>query len=297
MQTSAQIARSFRPGTNSKLYQNSELARHHDHVWDSNEDPTAAVIWDFSTALRRWHLWVRLGWQDVMLRYRRSLIGPFWLTLSMGIMVGTLGLIYGELFNIEAKSYLPYLTVGLLVWGLISSCISDGCQTFIESHWLILQINVPLSMFPLRVIWRNIIIFLHNIVIYLFIVLIFGVKFSWITFAAIPGLLLIFVNAFWCAILLGMLSARFRDLPQIVASMLQIAFFATPIFWHANLITTKIVVVANPFYHFIELVRSPLLGQAPAMTSWVIAGTVTVVGAGGTFLFFRRFRHRISVWV
>ena len=67
-----------------------------------------------------------------MLRYRRSLIGPFWLTLSMGIMVGTVGLIYGQLFKVEASSYLPYLTVGLLVWGLISSCISDGCQTFIE---------------------------------------------------------------------------------------------------------------------------------------------------------------------
>jgi len=232
-----------------------------------------------------------------MLRYRRSLIGPFWLTLSMGIMVGSMGLIYGELFNVEASSYLPYLTIGLLVWGLISSCLSEGCQTFIESHWLILQINVSLFMFPLRVIWRNFIVFLHNAVIYLIIVLIFGIKITWIALIAIPGLLLVFVNALWCAILLGMLSARFRDLPQIVTSLLQIAFFATPIFWRANLITTKIVVAANPFYHFIELIRAPLLGEAPALISWAVVGAVTIIGTGITFLFFRRFRRRVAVWV
>lgn len=255
------------------------------------------MVGDFSTALQRRHLWVRLGWQDVMLRYRRSLIGPFWLTLSMGIMVGAMGLIYGELFKAESTTYLPYLTIGLLTWGLISSCISEGCQTFIESYWLILQVNVPLSMFPLRVVWRNFIVFAHNVVIYVIVVLIFGANYKLIAFAAIPGLLLIFINAFWCAILLGMLSARFRDLPQIVVNLMQLAFFATPIFWQANLITTRIIVVGNPFYHFIELVRSPLLGQAPGLASWLVVGIVTLTGTAVTLLFFRRFRRRLSVWV
>lgn len=268
-----------------------------DFVWDSNDDPTRTVVWDFSTALERWPLWIRLGWQDVTLRYRRSVIGPFWLTASMGIMVGAMGLIYGELFNVDKATYLPFLTVGLLVWGLISSSISEGCQSFIEAHWLILQTNVPLSIFPLRVVWRNLVVFMHNLIIYVLVVLIFGVKPSWMLLLAIPGLLLILANGFWCAILLGMMSARFRDLPQIVASMLQIAFLATPIFWHANLITTKFLVTANPFYHFIELVRAPLLGEAPAPLSWAVAGVMTVVGSSGTFLFFRRFRRRISVWL
>jgi ABC-type polysaccharide/polyol phosphate export permease len=272
-------------------------SRRRNFVWDSDQDLTRAVIWDFSTAVRRWPLWIRLGWQDVMLRYRRSLIGPFWLTLSMGIMVAAVGLIYGELFKVDKATYLPFLTIGLLVWGLISSCISEGCQSFIEAQWLILQINTPLSMFPIRVIWRNLIVFLHNVVIYVLVVLIFGVKLSWITFAAIPGLMLIIVNGFWCAILLGMLSARFRDLPQIVANMLQITFFATPIFWHAKLITTKIVVTANPFYHFIEVVRAPLLGETPSLLSWAVVGAVTVVGSSVTLIVFRRFRHRISVWI
>jgi ABC-type polysaccharide/polyol phosphate export permease len=225
------------------------------------------------------------------------LIGPFWLTLSMAVMIGTIGIIYGEMFNIDRHDYLPYLTASLLVWGLISSCLSEGCQTFIEANWLIMQGNLPLSMFPFRVIWRNLVVFLHNAVIYLFVAVFFQIEPNWSTLAVVPGLLLLLVNALWCALLLGMLSARFRDLPQIISSLLQVLFFATPIIWRSDLIRTKILVNANPFYHFIELVRAPLLGKTPSTVSWLIAGAITALGVSGTLLFFRRFRTRIAFWV
>lgn len=266
-------------------------------IWDSNAERTRSALWDLSEALQRWHLWGRLGWQDVALRYRRSFMGPFWLTLSMAVMVGAIGIIYGEMFKIDRHEYLPYLTVGLLVWGLISTCLSEGCQTFIESQWLILQGNLPLSMFPFRVIWRNVVVFLHNAVIYLLVAVIFQIELNWSILTVLPGLALLLVNALWCAMLLGMLSARFRDLPQIVSSLLQVLFFATPIIWRPDLITTKILVNANPFYHFIELVRSPLLGHPASALSWLIAGAITVIGTSATLLFFRRFRTRISFWV
>ena len=96
-----------------------------------------------------------------MLRYRRSMIGPFWLTISMGIMVFSLGLIYGDLFGMAVDRYLPFLTIGFLVWGLISAALNEGCQTFIESEGIIRQIDLPLSMFPLRVLWRNPVSYTH----------------------------------------------------------------------------------------------------------------------------------------
>jgi ABC-type polysaccharide/polyol phosphate export permease len=266
-------------------------------VWQSNSDYTAWTIWDLSEAARRGSLWGRLAWQDVLLRYRRSALGPFWLTLSMGLMVGALGIIYGDLFKVDMNDYLPYLTVSLLIWNLIQSCISDGCQTFIEAEWIIRQINLPLSMFPFRVVCRNIIIFAHNLVIYLAILLIFPIHVGWVTLAAIPGLLLLLVNALWCSTLLGMLSARFRDLPQIVASILQIAFFATPVIWRVNLINNKLLVDLNPFYHFIELVRAPLLGQSATLVSWLVVAGITIVGCVSTFLFYRSHRTRIAFWI
>ena len=267
-------------------------------VWEWDGNYTRSAIDDVRLGLGYWPLWVRLGWQDVMLRYRRSMIGPFWLTISMGIMVFALGFVYGGLFGMELKRYLPFLTIGFLVWGLITAALNEGCQTFIESEGIIRQIDLPLSMFPLRVIWRNLIILFHNAVIYVVVVAVFDVVLDWSLLLIIPGLFLLLANALWSATLLGILSARFRDLPQIVASVLQVAFFITPIIWMPEAATKRpLLIEANPFYHFIELMRAPMLGHAPTLTNWGVVLVITLLGWGGTFLFYRRFHGRIAYWV
>lgn len=266
--------------------------------WEWDGDLTRAVLEDIRYGLSYWPLWIRLGWQDVMLRYRRSMIGPFWLTISMGIMVFSLGLIYGELFGMAVERYLPFLTIGFLVWGLISASFNEGCQTFIESDGIIRQIDLPLTLFPLRVIWRNLIIFLHNAAIYAVVVVVFDLSLGWSLLWAIPGLFLLLVNALWAATLLGVLSARFRDLPQIVANILQVAFFITPIIWMPQpSFKRPMLIDANPFYHFIELLRAPLLGHPPTLTNWVVTLTITLLGCAGSLLFYRRFYGRIAYWV
>ena len=273
-----------------------KLIRPRPRVWESDSDRTLALVQDFSEALRRRSLWTRLAWQDVLLRYRRSWLGPFWLTLSMGVMIASLGVVYGDIFKVDMHDYLPYITVGLLVWGLISTSISEGCQTFIEAEWFIKQIDLPISIFPFRVVARNIIIFTHNCVIYALVMAIFGVGFGWTALLAIPGLLILLLNALCSSLLLGMLSARFRDLPQIVSSVLQIAFFATPVFWRPDLVSNDLVVLLNPFYHFIELVRAPLLDHTPPLSSYLIASVLTIAGIVLSLAFCRRFRSRVAFW-
>jgi ABC-2 type transport system permease protein/lipopolysaccharide transport system permease protein len=267
-------------------------------VWEWNGDYARSARFDLAGSVRRWPLWGLLGWQDVMLRYRRSFIGPFWLTISMGVMVFSLGYIYGGIFVLDLDNYLPFLTIGFLVWGLITAMLSDGCQTFIEIEWIIRQVDLPLSMFPLRVVWRNLIVFLHNAVIYLVLLLLFNLRPGWTLLLAIPGLLLVLANGLWCAMLLGMLSARFRDLPQIVSSVLQVAFFITPIIWLPHMAANRpLLMEANPFYHFIEVVRAPMLGQLPSLSNWGVTLGIGIAGWIGTYLFFRRYHGRIAYWV
>jgi len=267
-------------------------------ILEWNGDYTHLALCDLAEGLRRWPLWGRLGWQDVVLRYRRSMLGPFWLTLSMGVMVFTLGLVYGGIFKIDTKQYLPFLTIGLLIWGFITGAISEGCQTFIEAEWLIRQVDLPLSMFPLRVVWRNLILFMHNAAIYVVVVFVFDVQVSWVLLLAIPGLVVLLANALWCATLFGMLSARFRDLPQIVSSLLQMAFFVTPIIWTSEQAgSRRFLVEGNPFYHFIQLIREPLLGGVPDSLNWEVTLGITFLGYLGTFFFYRRFHGRIAYWV
>ena len=268
-------------------------------VWEWSGNYTQSVLEDIRLGIANWPLWVRLGWQDVMLRYRRSMLGPFWLTISMGVMVFALGYVYGGLFGMDVQRYLPYLTVGFLVWGLITSVANEGCQVFIEGEGIIRQIDLPLSMLSLRVTWRNLIIFLHNAVIYFVVAIMFDVEPGWVLLMAIPGLLILIINALWAVTLLGMLSARFRDLPQIVSSILQIAFFITPIIWMPEAASVKrpLLIDVNPFYHLIELMRAPMLGDFPTLANWYVVLGITRFGWLSTLLFFRRFHCRIAYWI
>ena len=274
------------------------LARHAQQVWETTTDRTTSALRDVRAALQRWPLWVRLGWQDVLLRYRRSLLGPFWLTLSMGVMIATLGRIYGNILHLPIDQYLPFLSTGLIVWSLISALVNEGCQTYIESDWLIRQIDLPLSMYPIRVVWRNLIVFLHHSVIYFLMLLLLHIPVHWSTLTAIPALLVLLINGLWFGTLLGMLSARFRDMPQIVTSLMQVVFFATPIIWSTEAVTGDALLwTLNPFYHLIEIVRAPLLGQSVPLRSWEAVGAIMLVGWLVTIVAFRQFHRRISYWV
>jgi ABC-type polysaccharide/polyol phosphate export permease len=239
-----------------------------------------------------------MGWLDIRRRYRRSLLGPFWLTLSMSILIASLGLVYGSLFKLDLSTYLPFLAVGMAVWSFLATILIEGCQSFVDLESLIKQIRLPLSVHVLRTVWRDILIFAHNMVIYVGVALWFGIWPGVTILLAVPGLLLIFVNAVWIVLLLGMVCARFRDVPQIVASLSQLLFFVTPVMWRPELIHDRqFIVTLNPFHHLIELVRSPLLGIVPGWQSWASSLLFAALGWSFTFYCFTRFRKRIAYWL
>ena len=259
---------------------------------------TRLAIADLADGLCRWPLWGLMGWQDIRQRYRRSMLGPFWLTLSMGILVGALGVLYAKLFGVDIHDYLPFLTLGFLSWTLISTLINEGCGTFTASENFIKQMRLPFSLFVYRIVWRNLIIFAHNLIIYPVVAVLFGIWPGVTGLLFLPGLAIVALNGLWAGLLLGMICARFRDVPQIVASLLQVAFFLTPIIWKPDLLGRRAGIVdLNPFYHFVQIIRAPLLGEVPDALTWGMALGVTAAGWFVTFLFFRRFRSRISYWV
>ena len=258
----------------------------------------ALALQDIVEGARAVHLWGLLGWQDVRQRYRRSTLGPFWLTISMGALVGGLGFLYAGLFKIGVADYLPFIAVGFIVWGLVSSLLTDGCAAFIGADSIIKQVALPLSIHVYRVLWRNLIILAHNAIIYVIVAVFFSIQPGWVGFLALPGLVLLGLNGVWVGLLLGLVSARFRDVPQIVASVVQIAFFLTPIIWKPELLPERAFLLdLNPFFHFVEVVRAPLLGQMPGLTSWLAALGVTLGGWLVTLVMYRRFHWRIPYWV
>jgi len=256
------------------------------------------VATEVLAGFRSWPVWTLLGWDDIRQRYRRSVLGPFWITLSMGVFVFLLGVIYGRLFHTELKSYLPYLSVGFIVWGFIAAVANDSCMAFHESSRIIKQIKLPYSVYILRVVWRNLIVFLHNIIIFVPIAIMFKVVPNLTTLLALPGLFLVCVNVIWVAMLLAILSTRYRDMVPIVATIVQIMIFATPIMWPvSSLGGADIIADVNPVYHLIELVRAPMLGTTPELRSWLVAVSLAIVGSALATTLLVRKSKRIVFWL
>ena len=268
-------------------------------VYDSGDRSEARRAWDdLLEGGLRWRLWSKLGWHDIRKRYRRSVLGPFWLTLSMALTVASLGLIYGALFRLDLPNYLPFLAIGLATWNFIASFLNEGCTSFIDLEPLIKNVRIPMSLHILRALWRNLIIYGHNLVIFLVVAPICGVWPGATGLLAIPGLALLLVNAGWIMLLLGMICTRFRDVPPIVASVIQLLFFVTPVMWKPELLgEQRYLMVLNPFYHLLEVIRAPLFGVVPGWESWAASLLFALGGWAFTFACFARFRKRIAYWL
>ena len=249
----------------------------------------------------RYHrdLWLTLGWYDIRKRYRRSLLGPLWITIGMGAFVAALSLLYGPLMGGHIADYLPFVAVGFIAWQLISELVNEGCNVFIVNGPIIEQLKAPLSIYIFQMIYKNLIIFAHNILIYLIIILFFAVSLSWSTLLVIPGIALICLNGVSVGMLLGTASARFRDIPPIVASIMQMMFFLTPILWLPDRMPGREAFIAlNPFYYFVEIIRQPLLGRrALRLGMDGGAGDHPRWSFGFDPLLSRRFHNRIVYWL
>ncbi|UZE48132.1 ABC transporter permease [Rhodopseudomonas sp. P2A-2r] len=259
----------------------------------------AAVAWaDAIEGFSLWRLWVTLGWNDILQRYRRSILGPFWLTASMAIMVIALGVLYAELFKMQIREFLPFLCVGLLVWNLLSGFLGEAGALFTGSESYIKQIRLPYSVYVYRSTWSKFVIFAHNFVIYFGVLLYFQFWPGAVMLLAIPGIILVLINGALANLCIGIISARFRDVPQVVTSVVQIVFFVTPIFWKPELLQRRAYLAdLNPFYHLIEIVRAPLLGQIPTGKHYLAVLLITLVNLVVASVFFTRFRARIAYWV
>lgn len=248
---------------------------------------------DFGQSLLR----VRLAWalarHDVGARYRGSILGPFWITLSMGVITLGIGLLYTRLFGLEIREFLPFVAIGIVVWNLISSSLNEGCETFTLAAGMLRQTSLPLFVFVWRTVFRTLISFAHH-------VLIIAAVLVWARWTkgnyVLPflGLALVVLNLAWVTVVTSIVAARFRDVPQIIGALSQFAMFMTPIFWRpSQLQHDHAVLIYNPFYYMLDVIRSPLLGQTVDPRSWTFLLMTGVLGWCYAFVVFAGTRRKI----
>ena len=220
--------------------------------------------------------------------------------VTTSVVLGAILLVGAGLWHQNIQEYLPFLVSGMIAWLLVSTIINESCTLLVTGHALFRNVKFEYSILAYALVWRNFIVFLHNLVVYFLIVGTLKPELIGFTaLLAIPGVVLVALNGVWIALLCGMFCLRYRDVTQIVSSVIQISMLITPIFWPPEGLNGSlrlIFVETNPLYHMIDLVRGPLLGRVPGITSYVVVLLITVGGWVLTYRVFAHFRKRIAYW-
>lgn len=259
----------------------------------------AAVAQDFQAVITRWRVWVLLAWQDVYLRYKRSLIGPFWISISQSITILAAAFLYAQIFKLPFKEFLGYITAGVLAWNFISFLLGEASTFIVEAEGLVKSLPMPIPVLAARIALRNLIVLLHNIVVFGAILIFFGTDFTWMALLAIPAIPVLVLMGFLAAIALGPVCALYRDISMIIQNGLQFMFFLTPIIWKADQLPERaIFVLGNPFYHLVELVRAPLIEGVPATgLNWAVAGGCLLLLLVGAVASLIASRGKLYFWI
>jgi len=253
---------------------------------------------DIRDAASLWRLCCILSWLDVKLRYRGSVLGPFWLTLSTAVMIGSMGFLYAALFHMDLHEYLPFLALSIVLWGFVGTVVSDACVCFTSAEGMIRSVRMPFTLYAARVVLRNLLVVAHSVVVIVVVDVLLSSAPGLKALLALPAMVLWLLLGLSLSLLLGAVCARFRDIPPIIASIVQIAFFVSAVIWRPEQLgNLEYVLVFNPFYTLFEIVRGPLLGQVPSV--WVYCSALVSAGAifAVTGLLFSRVRGRIAFWV
>lgn len=252
---------------------------------------------DIFESVVKWRVWNLLAWQDIKQRYRRSTFGPFWLTLSMGVQIVTMGVVVSFLFSQPFHRALPYVALGVIFWAMISGIVNEGAMSFVSSSAWIMQIRMPLYTYVLQRVWSQVIALGHNLVIFLILAVIYGL-FGLSMLFFLLTLPFVLASLAWAPLLLAVASTRFRDLPALATNIFSLLFWLTPIVYRPEQLgDNQFIVEFNPLTHMLALLRDPLLGEVPSMESILVVLATGAVGWAITFPFYARFRGRIAYWL
>ena len=241
-----------------------------------------------------------LGWQDIRQSYRRSKIGQFWITLGMAVQIVAIGIVFGLIFKTPLDTYLPFLTVSTVIFSLFSQMLTEGVVSFPANDQMIRQLKLPYFVHVLRSSWKVFLTFAHNFLIVPVVFIVFGKSLNFSAFLFVPGLVVAVANLLWMVSILALVAARYRDLVQIVGSLVTVLYYVTPVMWQPTALPSglaHLLLGLNPFYHLLQITRLPLFGGIPTTENWVASFGMLGIGWFATRMLYKNYSSRISMWL
>lgn len=241
-----------------------------------------AGVRGWGAAFALWRIWTHLGWRDIKVRYALTVLGPFWAIFNALAVALAIGIVYSAVFGIPFGSYFAYVLTGLTAWGFLSASISESTGQLQFYRSLVLNTRLPLPVYSMAIVWRNLAILGMSFPVVLLLVVIslqaIPITIPWV----IPGAALVVMAALPGGYLLGLLGQRFPDTSMAVPSLLFLVFLSSPILWNPELVDDRTWVYRfNPVYWALSLIRDPLIGVVPSREAWTVTfGLAAVLWAG-----------------
>lgn len=260
------------------------------------------LVQDFCKTLSNPYKWIFATWIVFLLKYRKTIMGPFWIICGPMVFIVLLGILYGDVMGYSLERYVPHLGIGLIIWSYISGIVMSAPRLFIQNKPILMQGLSSLVEITQKTIFLNCIIFLHQFLIVILIVLYFNIQISFKSLLIIPALFLILLHSFWVIMFLGILGARFRDIGEIVEVIMRIAFLVTPVIWIIDGDTSRsstigVYLLLNPFYHVLEPLRSAVLGTDVMLSSWIISLLIALFGTLLAAFSYQKYRDLVIFWI
>ncbi len=266
-----------------------------------NENATLRLaLKDLRETIKNRRGWIAMAKNDIVSRYRRTVLGPWWIVLGTGLALTGMSLVWSMLFGMTMQEYFPYTSAGYITWMFISSTMMEGCNTYIDGQATAIMKNISMSksLHVARLVLRNIIIFVHSLAIFVFGALIFGVDVNLNTLLLIPGMLLLFLTAFAVAQLFAIIGLRYRDFGPALGAILTVLFLVTPVLWKTEQLEDRgYYAFFNPLTHYISIIREPLLGKAPLLLSYGVVSGLAILFWSLAIYALAKSRNRIVFWL
>lgn len=261
--------------------------------------PFIIAIDDIAKGWEKRQLWLALAWDDIRLKYKRSVLGPMWITLGTGFFISILSVIWTELMAKKASVFVPWFAVGIITWQFISSIVTEGSATFFRVSSIIHNIAMPLSIHIFRSVTGHIINYLHNCAIIIVVLLIFPAHDLYTLALIVPGMFILIAAATATSIIFGLLGARFRDFSHAVSMFMKPVFFMTPVIWMPDMLSGGRAALAklNPFAHYLAIIREPLIGKAPTVENYIVTIALTLLLILVSLILLGKYKNKVPYWV
>lgn len=267
-------------------------------------DPHAAkglrgALLDMVSGLMKAELWFEFAKDEIQHRFRRSLLGVSWLFVSFAMFVAGVAYFFSGFASMPIDEYVFHVAIGYAAYLFIIGNLIDGCEVFTSSKIWIKAMPLPYSVHVYRSITRSVLTLSMQFIVIIALMAFYRkvptIECLW----AIPAMLVYVINAVFIQFLLGLIAARHRDLGHLVTSVSRLLIFVTPILWSREGMTGQRALIAdlNPLTHYIEILRAPLMGAPPRLTSWITVIAITALSCIVTLLVASAFRRRLPYWL